>query len=76
MVEILISFWDLAYFQLRLLLVSGRVQKKSLGKLQNSPSKTDVNYHTMSNVQNPVDIPLYWLFNRDPHIMAYEIIPT
>ena len=21
----------------------------------------------MSNVQNPVDIPLYWLVNRDPH---------
>ena len=21
--------------------------------------------------QNPVDIPLYWLFNRDPYFMAY-----
>ena len=23
------------------------------------------------HVQNPVDIPLYWLFNRDPYFMAY-----
>ena len=29
----------------------------------------------LSNVQNPVDIPLYLLFNGDPYVMAYETTP-
>ena len=28
---------------------------------------TEIPKHYMSNVQNPCDIPLYWLVNRDPY---------
>ncbi len=29
----------------------------------------------MSNAQHPYDIPLYWLFKRDPYFMAYYYMP-
>ena len=35
----------------------------------------DSHLSRMSNVHNPYDIPLYWLLNRDPYFMTYEIIP-
>ena len=53
-----------------------------LAKLPSSTTSTVVsqnnNHHGlhMSSVENPYDILLYWLVNRDPYVMAYEIIPT
>ena len=53
-----------------------------LAKLPSSTTSPVVsqnnNHHGlhMSSVENPYDILLYWLVNRDPYVMAYEIIPT
>ncbi len=43
-------------------------------KLSEEKQTTPFQQHLSSN-QNPYDIPLYSLFNRDPDFMAYELIP-
>ena len=36
-------------------------------KIQPSQPTRLVRIWARANVQNPVDIPVYWLFNRDPY---------
>ena len=49
-----------------------QVMQQNAGMIFNTPHesipKTKKNEVKMSNVKNPVDIPLYWLVNRDPYI--------
>ena len=42
------------------------LQKNHLKQNKSKTKAGDDLEMQMSNVQNPVDIPLYWLFNRDP----------
>ena len=41
--------------------------KKQWGQMETTCAAEQPPKTNMSNVQNPYDIPLYWLVNRDPY---------
>ncbi len=56
------------FMMIMMFIFSNKKRNTSFGIDRNKTSM----FH-MSHVQNPVDIPLYWLVNRDPYtVMAYD----